>query len=274
MQVAKLETARTLGKSSAELDARRTVFRLSHDQLAEMISKGAKWAEIGREAGVRSTYAQAVWASIQDKYPGVKYAHGKGRGRNGHPVTDEDKHTVLLFRQGHITRAQAYDRLTACGRTRGGAKQILNKHSHTNLDSLTVSTQRPRALSNASMASTSSSVGTSYDHQRTTMTPPPSSSHESSIGSSPESENEPITPITPVSLPISSLLQPEPQQRVDEEPPKLRTQAQTTATGLGLSLSRAAPSHQPIGYWSNQIETYYSNRLPPISVDRMCNKQI
>ena len=251
------------------------MFRLSHDDLAAMIAGGAKWAEIGREAGVRSTYAQAVWASIQDNYPGVKYAHGKGRGRSGHPVTDQDKNTVLLFRQGHITRAQAYDRLTACGRTRGGAKQILNKHSHTNLESLTASTQRPRALSNASLASTSSSVGTSYGHHHSMTTPPPSSSHDSSIESSPESENEPITPVTPVSLPISSLLQPEPPRRMDEEPPKLREHAQPAGTGLGLRLSHVTPSYQgyqsyqPMGYWPQQSTFQSSNILPPISTDRI-----
>ncbi|TIA71369.1 hypothetical protein E3P92_02624 [Wallemia ichthyophaga] len=261
-RVAKLETAHAIGKSSAELDARRTVFRLSHDQLAGMISQGAKWAEIGREAGVRSTYAQAVWASIQDNYPGIKYAHGKGRGRNGHPVTDQDKNSVLLFRQGHITRAQAYESLTACGRTRGGAKQILNKYSHSNLDNLTVTTQRPRAQSNASI----SSIETSYDQQRRVLTPPLSlsSSNGSSLDGSPESGNEantaitgstPKSPVTPISLPISSLLQPEGQEGEDEEPPKLRSDR----TGLGLRLSEG------YGY-------YYTNKLPPISVNRMSNK--
>ncbi|EIM21853.1 hypothetical protein E3Q22_03946 [Wallemia mellicola] len=266
-RVAKLNTAQESGKSGAELDARRTVFKLSHDQLAQRIKEGAKWADIGKEAGVRSTYAQAVWASIQNRYPGIKYAHGKGRGRNGHSVTDEDKYTVYMFRTGEISRAQAYERLTACGRTRGGAKQILNKHSHTDINNLTevTASSRPRALSNTSIASTSSSVGTRYEpqqHQQPLMMTPPPSSYGSSRSSSVEAE-----PTTPVSLPISSLLQPS-GAGVDEEPPKLRkTISQSVPMGYWQGpTSQPLPMLVPIQ--SRAYDESYSYRLPPISLER------
>ena len=247
---------------------------MSHDQLAQRISEGAKWADIGREAGVRSTYAQAVWASIQNRYPGVKYAHGKGRGRNGHSVTDDDRNTVVLFRQGHITRAQAYERLTACGRTRGGAKQILNKHSHSipqaseqQQSSHQLQIPRPRTYSNAS--STTSSV---YDQNNLLYTP------STNYSSSPESSPEPMTPNdkSSVSLPISSLLLPSTSNSSNNtslpsnDPPRLRSlntsqhQRPQTTPLLGLGLNVQKPPNAFVSSYDQSSPI----RLPPISSER------